>query len=160
MDNTPVEKVDVLSFAGKWYALYVIPTFMNTHWRQTTETYVIHPDGYYAVFTTYKVIGEDKPKYMRSKLFTVRGTGNAQFKAQLVWPFKFDYWIIEMPEDYSYAVIGHPEHKFLSILSRKPTMAPEMLEDIISRCKAKGYDMRKLIAQDHKPNTKDKARIH
>lgn len=160
MDNMPVEKVDVLSFAGKWYSLLSIPTFMDTHWRQTIVTFVIHPDGYYAVFTTYKVVKEDKPKYMRSKLFTVRGTGNAEYKAQWVWPFKVDYWVIEMPEDYSYVVIGHPEHKILFIMSRKPFLPLDLLDDIISRCKAKGYDITRLVSQEHKPQPKDKATVH
>ena len=157
MDNTPVEQVDVMSYAGKWFSLYSIPAFMDTHWRQTTVTYVIHPDGYYAVFTTYKVVGEDKQKYMRSKLFTVRGTGNATYKLQMVWPFKIDYWVIELPEDYSYAVIGHPEHKHLTILSRKPYLPKDLLDDIISRCKAKGYATSKLVSQEHKPQAKDMA---
>lgn len=156
MDNTPVEKVDVLSFAGKWYTLYSIPTFMNTHWKQTTETFVIHPDGYYAVFTSYKVIGEDTQKYSRSKLFSVRGTGNAEFKAQLVWPFKVDYWVIEMPVDYSYTVIGNPQHKILMIMSRKPFLPPDLLAEIIERCRQKGYDTSKLVSQDHKPTSKDR----
>eukprot|EP01132_Coremiostelium_polycephalum_P013015 gene13015-15891_t len=139
MDNIPVEKVDVLSYAGKWYSLYSIPTFMDKHWRQTTETYVIHPDGYYAVFTTYKVIGENKQKYFRSKLFTVRKTGNARYKAQLVWPFKVDYWVIELADDYSYVVVGHPKHKYLFIMARKPFMEKELLDSIIFRCHQKGY---------------------
>ena len=157
MDNMPVEKVDVLSYAGKWYSLFSIPTFIDAHWRQTTATYVIHPDGYYAVFITYKVIGEDKQKYKRSKLFTVRGTGNAEYKAQMVWPFKVDYWIIELPEDYSYVVVGHPENKHLFIMARKPYLPKHLLDYIISRCEAKGYDTSMLVSQEHKYVAKDKA---
>ena len=160
MDNMPVEKVDVLSFAGKWFSLFSIPTFMDTHWRQTTMTYVIHPDGYYAVFTTYKVIGEDKQKYIRSKLFTVRGTGNAEYKAQYVWPFKVDNWVIELAEDYSYVVMGHPEYKILFIMARKPALPKVLLDEIISRCKAKGYDTSRLVSQEHKPQHKDKTPVH
>jgi apolipoprotein D and lipocalin family protein len=150
MDNTPVEKVDIMSYAGKWYSLYSIPTFMDKKWRETTETYVIHPDGYYAVFTTYKTEGEDDPKYIRSKLFVVRGTNNAELKAQFVWPVKVDYWIIELAEDYSYVVVGHPKHKFLFIMARKPELPKELLDEIIERCQAKGYDTGKLASQGHK----------
>jgi apolipoprotein D and lipocalin family protein len=150
MDNTPVEKVDIMSYAGKWYSLYSFPTFMDKSWRETTETYVIHPDGYYAVFTTYKAAGDDEPKYIRSKLFVVRGTNNAELKAQFVWPVKVDYWIIELPEDYSYVVVGHPKHKYLFIMSRKPYLAEDLLQEIIDRCRAKGYDTSKLISQGHK----------
>ena len=149
MDNLPVEKVDIMSYAGKWYSLWSIPTFRDKHWRQRTETYVIHPDGYYAVFTTYKIVGEDQTKYIRSKLFVVRDTKNAIYKAQLVWPLKVDYWVIELADDYSYVVVGHPKHKFLFIMSRKPFLAEELTVGIIARCKAKGYDTSKLVSQDH-----------
>jgi apolipoprotein D and lipocalin family protein len=159
MDNTPVEKVDIMSYAGKWYSLYSIPTYMDKKWRETTETYVIHPDGYYAVFSTYKVAGEDEPKYVRSKLFVVRGTNNAELKAQFVWPVKVDYWIIELAEDYSYVVVGHPKHKFLFIMARKPELPEELLQEIIERCQAKGYDTSKLCSQDHKP-TLQKGHAH
>lgn len=149
MDNKPVQRVDIMSYAGKWYSLYSIPTFMDKHWRQTTETYVIHPDGYYAVFTTYKNLGKDETKYIRSKLFVVRGTGNAQLKAQFLWPFKIDYWIIELAEDYSYVVVGHPDQKYLFIMSRKPQIESQLLEEIIERCAQKGYDTAQLVAQEH-----------
>ena len=150
MDNVPVEKVDIMLFAGKWYSLYSIPTFTDKHWRQTIETYVIHPDGYYAVFTNYKVVGENRQKYIRSKLFVVRGSRNARFKAQRVWPLKTDYWVIELAGDYSYMVVGHPRYKHLSILSRKPDVDPELLREIVGRCKKKGYDTMQLVSQEHK----------
>lgn len=152
MDNEPVQKVDIMSYAGKWYSLYSIPTFMDMHWRQTTETYVIHPDGYYAVFTTYRLMGEDIQKYTRSKLFVIRGTGNAKFKAQFVWPFKIDYWVIELADDYSYVVVGHPKQKYLFIMSRLPEMDQQLLDDIIDRCEQKGYDTGQLVCQEHHKN--------
>nr|WP_121273928.1 lipocalin family protein [Pedobacter schmidteae] len=150
MDNQPVQRVDIMAFAGKWYSLYSIPTFMDQHWRQKVETYVIHPDGYYAVFTTYNVVGEQKRKYIRSKLFVVRGYNNAVFKAQLVWPFKVDYWVIELADDYSYVVVGHPKQRKLYIMSRRPELPKELLRDIVDRCRKKGYDTSKLVSQEHR----------
>ncbi|MEJ7560556.1 MAG: lipocalin family protein [Pedobacter sp.] len=150
MKNKPVQKVDIVSFAGKWYSMYSIPTLMDDNWRETTETYVIHPDGYYAVFTTYKLVGGEERKYIRSKLFVVRGTGNAEMKAQVVWPFKADYWVIEVADDYSYVVIGHPKHKSLVLMSRKPLLPENLVQEIIDRCQKKGYDTSKLVSQDHK----------
>jgi len=149
MENIPVQKVDIMSYAGKWYSLCSIPTIMDKDWYQTTETYVIHPDGYYAVFTTYKVVGTDEQRYTRSKLFVTRGSNNAILKAQYVWPFKVDYWVVELAEDYSYAVVGHPKHRHLSILSRKPGMPDKLLGEIIDRCEQRGYDTSKLVSQEH-----------
>ncbi|RZM20443.1 MAG: hypothetical protein EOO88_36180 [Pedobacter sp.] len=152
MENVPVPKVDILAFAGKWYSLCSIPMLVDKHWRQTTETYIIHPDGYYAVFTTYRIEEEEERRFVRSKLFVVPGTKNTMFKAQFVWPFKIDYWVIELAEDYSYAVIGHPKNKYLFILSRKPGLPDELLAGIIDRCHEKGYDTTKLVSQQHVMN--------
>lgn len=149
MDNVPVKQIDILSFAGKWYTLYSIPMLIDKHWRQTTETFVIHPDGYYAVFTTYRVAGEEERRFVRSKLFVVPGTKNTMFKAQFIWPFRIDYWVIELADDYSYAVIGHPKHRYLFIMSRKPGLEEELLKEIIDRCHKKGYDTGKLVSQEH-----------
>lgn len=160
MDNIPVQRVDIMAYAGKWYSLYSIPTFMDKHWRQKIETYVIHPDGYYAVFTTYNIVGTEKRKYIRSKLFVIRGTGNAVFKAQLVWPFKVDYWVIELAEDYSYVVIGHPRHKVLCIMSRKPELPKELLREIVNRCRERGYDTTKLASQEHKAIRQEHEELH
>ncbi|WP_316793577.1 lipocalin family protein [Pedobacter frigoris] len=150
MDNVPVQKVDIMAYAGKWFSLYSIPGFLDKDWKQTIQTYVIHPDGYYAAFTTYRVPGEEKQKYVRSKLAVVRGTGNAKMKAQIIWPFKMDYWVIELAADYSYTVVGHPKHKHLFIMARKPEIDEALLVAIIERCHEKGYDTAKLVSQEHK----------
>lgn len=160
MDNIPVQRVDIMAYAGKWYSLYSIPTFMDKHWRQKIETYVIHPDGYYAVFTTYSIVGTENRKYIRSKLFVVRGSGNSVFKAQLVWPFKSDYWVIELAEDYSYVVIGHPKRKTLSIMSRKSELPKDLLREIVNRCREKGYDTSKLVFQEHKVVRQEQEKLH
>lgn len=160
MKNKPVPKVDIVLFAGKWHSLYTIPGFWDRHWRQATHTYVIHPDGYYAVFTSYRSSGQEKIRYMRSKLFVVRGTGNAEMKIQFVWPFKIDYWVIELAEDYTYMVVGHPECKSLSIMSRNPEMEPEQLEAIIGRCAGKGYDTSQLVSQEHHPGVSSPLQRH
>ena len=150
MDNIAVQKVDIMAYAGKWFSLYTIPGLFDKDWKHTTHTYVIHPDGYYAVFTNYKLPTDNKQRYIRSKLSVIRGSGNARMKAQVVWPFKTDYWVIELADDYSHAVIGHPRCKHLSILSRKAEIEASLLSAIIERCHEKGYDTSKLVSQEHK----------
>jgi apolipoprotein D and lipocalin family protein len=91
---------------------------------------------------------EDVHTY-KSKLFQVENTNNSQMKAQFIWPYKVDYWIIELADDYSYVVVGHPDHKFLFIMSRKPSMDKKLYDEIVARCKAKGYAVEKLTSQNH-----------
>ena len=147
--NKPVDKVDVKRFAGTWYSLYSIPTMFDKGSRETTTNYTWNPDkDYYDVLTKCKK--EDGTyKTVKSKLFQVEGSHNAQMKAQFMWPFKVDYWVIDLADDYSYVVVGHPDHKFLFIMSRKPFMSKKTYDELVAKCKAMGYPVEQLVSQKH-----------
>ena len=63
---------------------------------------------------------------------------------QFFWPFKAKYWIIDLADDYSYAVVSHPNKKYLWILSRTPFMKEEIYKQISDRLTIKGFDLTKL----------------
>lgn len=144
--NVPVAKVDLKKYAGTWYSLYSIPTMFDKGSRETTTKYTLNNDGYYNVLTTYKKPGDEKVHAVTSKIFT-DDEQSAKMKAQFIWPVKVDYWVIELASDYSYVVVGHPDHKFLFIMSRSQKMPKKTYDDIVERCRAKGYEVNKLSAQ-------------
>lgn len=151
LPNATVDKVDLNHYAGTWYSLYSIPSTYDKGSRETTGKYTWNRKGeYYDVVTSYKKEGSNEIHAVNSKVYQVPGTNNAQMKAQFLWPFKIDYWVIELAEDYSYVVVGHPEHKFLFIMSRKKSIDKKLYSDIVARCEAKGYDVSKLTCQNHK----------
>ena len=65
-------------------------------------------------------------------------------KVQFFFPFRGKYWIIDLADDYSYAVVSHPNKKYLWILSRTPKMDDGVYQKIIVRLKEKGFDLTKL----------------
>ncbi|OCX51255.1 hypothetical protein BEL04_19550 [Mucilaginibacter sp. PPCGB 2223] len=146
MPNKTVGKVDLNKFAGKWYSLYSIPTMFDKGSRETTTYYTLNKDGYYNVVTTYKKDDRPELKSITSKIFP--GTGG-QMKAQFIWPIKVDYWVIDLADDYSYVVVGHPDYKFLFIMSRKPFISKKQYDEIVTKCKAMGYPVEKLTSQNH-----------
>ena len=145
--NKPVSRVDLKRFAGKWYSLYSIPTMFDKGTHETT-TYTLNSDGYYNVLTCAKTDDNEIHTYT-SKLFPTQ-EDNGEMKAQFIWPIKIDYWIIELADDYSYVVVGHPDHKFLFIMSRKPSIDKNIYDQLIEKCKAMGYPVEKLVSQQHK----------
>jgi apolipoprotein D and lipocalin family protein len=68
-------------------------------------------------------------------------------KAQFIWPIKVDYWVVDLAPDYSWAVVGHPDYRFLFIMSRKPSMDKKLYDEIVARCKTMGYPVEKLVSQ-------------
>lgn len=148
--NAPVTKVDLKKFSGTWYSLYSIPTLFDKGSRETTTTYTLNKDGFYNVITTYKKPGDNKIYFTTSKIFPGdKQEESAMMKVQFIWPIKLDYWVIELADDYSYVVVGHPDHKFLFIMSRNTKMPKKNYEDIVERCRAKGYDVDRLTSQLH-----------
>lgn len=60
--------------------------------RETTTTYTLNKDGYYNVFTACKKSDNELHTY-KSKLFPDKND-EGEMKAQFLWPFKVDYWVI------------------------------------------------------------------
>jgi apolipoprotein D and lipocalin family protein len=85
-----------------------------------------------------------KQSYIKGKAFVVKNSGNGRLKVQFFWPFRAKYWIIDLADDYSYAVVGHPNRKYLWILSRTIEMNDTAYEKIISRLKEQGFDISKI----------------
>lgn len=146
--NIPVARVDFKKYAGTWYSLYSIPTLFDKGSRETTTKYTLTANGNYDVLTTYKKSDDEKVHSVTSKIFT-REEESAKMKAQFIWPIKVDYWVIDLADDYSYVVVGHPDHKFLFIMSRTKSLPAKTYEAILGRCRTKGYDVSKLTSQMH-----------
>lgn len=147
--NKPVGKIDLNRFGGKWYSLYSIPTIFDKGTRETTTEYVWNKDGYYNVTTTAKKGDDNELHTYTSKLFPCKDC-DGDMKAQFMWPFKVDYWVVDIAPDYSWVVVGHPDHKFLFIMSRKPGMNPQLYAEIVDHCKSMGYPVEKLTCQGHR----------
>lgn len=149
MQNKPVNHIDHHKFSGKWYSLYSIPTLMDKNWKQTIEIYTLIDDEHFDVLTTYHKEGKPEEKSITSKIFFDSDQPEGAMKAQFLWPFKIGYWIIELADDYSYVVVGHPDKKYLFIMARESKMDPELLIQVIERCRQMGYDTGSLVSQEH-----------
>ena len=80
----------------------------------------------------------------RGKAWVKDKTTNAKLKVSFFWPFRGDYWIIELGRDYEYAVVSAPSRKYLWILSRTPKMEDQRYQEVVGRLKDKGFDVAKL----------------
>jgi apolipoprotein D and lipocalin family protein len=138
--------VDLTRYAGKWYEVASYPQRFQKGCTHTTATYTLTGKNYIWVENRCnKDSVNGKNTYIKGKAFVVKNTGNAQLKVQFFWPFKGKYWIIELADDYRYAVVSHPSKKYLWILSRTPTLDANTYQSILSNLTAKGFDVSKLV---------------
>ena len=142
---TTVSFVDLKKYAGKWYEIASIPNRFQKNCNCTTAEYTLTDKDYVMVENRCnKDSVNGKPSNIKGKAFVVKNSGNAKLEVQFFWPFRGKYWIIELAEDYSYAVVGHPNMNYLWILSRTPKMKEALYHQIISKVKEKGFDVTRI----------------
>lgn len=140
-----VPYVNLEKYAGKWYEVASFPQRFQKGCHCTTAEYTVSDKGFVIVENRCNRDSVNgKPSYIKGKAFVVKNSGNAKLKVQFFWPFTGKYWIIDLAEDYSYAVVGHPNRKYLWILSRTPVMEEDIYEKIIAGVKDKGFDITQI----------------
>ncbi len=140
-----VKNVDLVKYMGKWYEISNFPQSFQKGCNCTTAEYSFEKDYVRVINTCNRGGVNGKLTKARGKAFVVKGTNNSKLKVQFFWPFKGKYWIIDLADDYSYAVVGAPNRKYLWILARKPVMDNTLYDDIVKRIAAKGFDVSKLV---------------
>ncbi len=140
-----VAKVDLNKYSGKWYEIASYPQRFQKGCNCTTAEYTVSEKGYVIVENRCSRDSvKGKQSYIKGKAFVEKNSGNAKLEVQFFWPFKGKYWIIDLADDYSYAVVSHPDKKYLWILSRTPKMNESIYNQILGRLKLKGFDLTKL----------------
>ncbi len=135
-----VKQVDVKRYMGKWYEIASFPQSFQKGCACTTAEYELLENGKVKVLNCCYLPEKDKMKTAEGKAWITDKNTNAKLKVQFFWPFSGKYWIIDLADDYSYAVVGHPNREYLWILSRTPEMATETYNAIIKKVSAKGFD--------------------
>lgn len=140
-----VPYVDLNRYAGKWYEIASFPQRFQKGCTATTAEYTLAEKGFVIVENRCnKGNVNGKESYIKGKAFVVENSGNAKLKVQFFWPFKGKYWIIDLAEDYSYSVVGHPNRKYLWILSRTPKIDDHIYKRILTRIKENGFNISKI----------------
>jgi apolipoprotein D and lipocalin family protein len=144
-----VPSVDLEKYMGRWFEIASFPQSFQKGCHCTTAEYSMTDKGYVKVVNTCRKDSADgKVKTADGKAFVVPGSGNAKLRVQFFWPFRGDYWIIDLAPDYSYAVVGDPSRKYLWILCRTPQMDETLYKEIVGRTASKGFDVSKLARND------------
>lgn len=163
-----VPAVDLKRYQGRWYQIAYYPnTFQKQCVGNTTADYRLLMTGQVEVTnqcrtadgSVSKAIGAARvkpPKFLGVPVG--QGTDTAKLEVRFapsflawlnaVWA---PYWVIQLPEDYRYVVIGEPQREFLWILSRTPTLAAADRAAIEARLVEQGYDTSRLKEEPQDP---------
>lgn len=140
-----VNNIDINKYIGKWYEIAKYPNSFQKNCFAATAEYTLSDKGYLIVDNRCRknsIDGEES--YIKGKAFVVKNSNNTKLKVQFFWPFKGDYWIIGLEENYQWALVSDPNRKYLWILSRSPKMNEKTYNEILVLLKIKGFNLDKI----------------
>jgi apolipoprotein D and lipocalin family protein len=141
-----VASVEVDRYAGKWYQIARYPNWFQSGCASSTAEYTVNADGTVRVFNTCLDADGGVKSTIQGTARVVDRTTNAKLEVRFpVVPFPADYWIIQLGENYEYAVVGEPGRTNLFILSRTPALDQDTLDAILGQLADQGYDTARLI---------------
>lgn len=133
--------VDLNRFMGSWYVIANIPTFIETDAFNAVESYRLNDDGTIATTFTFREGGFDgEEKSYHPTGFIVDRKTNAVWDMQFLWPFKADYRIVFVNDDYSQTIIGRLKRDYVWIMARTPTIPEDDFQHLMQIIADQGYD--------------------
>ncbi|WP_319511040.1 lipocalin family protein [uncultured Draconibacterium sp.] len=155
IDNSVVKELDLQKYLGTWYEIARYDHRFERGLVGVTANYSMRPDG------KIKVVNSGYENTLDGEYSEAIGKAKipdpvnepAKLKVSFFWIFYGDYYVLELDEDYQWAVIGSSTDKYLWILSRTPQMKPEVYNDLLKRIADRGYDTSELIKVKQKENS-------
>jgi apolipoprotein D and lipocalin family protein len=135
-----VERVDLSRYAGVWYEIARYPNRFQRGCVGSMASYRLRDDGEVEVINSCRSDEDGSLRQVKGRAWSVDPAGNARLKVSFFWPFRGDYWIMELGPEYDYAVVGTPNRKYLWVLSRTPVMDDALYGAIMERVRAQGFD--------------------
>ncbi len=159
-----VKPVDIPRFMGDWYVIAVIPTVIETQAYNAIENYKLDSDGTIATtFTYYKAAFDGPLKTYHPRGFVNKESGNGLWGMQFIWPFKADFRIAYLDDNYQRTIIARNARDYVWIMARTPQISEENFREMTDFVKNLGYDMSKLrkVPQDwsKKPNDVNTSKV-
>lgn len=137
-------QVDLQRYQGTWYELARLPMYFQRQCVQSEARYALQAPGTMAVTNRCRtaegqwqeVTGQAEPQVEgRTDKFSVRFDNWASRLLRI----SGDYWVLYHDSDYQVALVGHPQRKYLWLLSRTPQVDEETRQQLLSVARERGY---------------------
>lgn len=148
-DNKDITSVDLFCnlelerYLGVWYEISKLSIRNQMGLDNVTATYSLKDNGKIKVYNKGYKNGKKKSISGSAWLRDESCTGGLYVR--FFWPFKSEYNVIKLADDYSYAVVMGDSKDSLWILSRTPQINGSDYKEIINFLNNKGFKTKELL---------------
>ena len=140
----PAKRVQIERYLGRWYEIARYEQWFEKGCQGVTADYSLKGDGNIGVRNRCRKPG-GRIDETRGIAKIVDHTTNAKLKVSFFRPFYGDYWVLDHATDYSWAIVGEPSGRYLWLLAREAVPSAALVNELMRRAQAMGYDTSMLI---------------
>jgi len=147
-----VPDVDLSRYAGRWFEVAHVPSYFQRDCHDTNVEYTPREDGTFRVANRCRHGGFQEPMdEARGKLWVPDAADTGKLKVQFFWPFRADYWIVELDPEYRWAAVALPDRSLTWIIARELPMDGATYAALVERLRdLHGIDVSKLRQTPHR----------
>lgn len=146
-----VPEFNLERYLGQWFEIGRLPLkFEDDDASDITATYSLNDDG--TVKVDNRCLDEDGEPTQALGQGTVDDSGPGRLKVTFLpeglrWiPFtQADYWVLKIDDDYTVALVGTPDHKFLWLLARDHEISDATKQEYLDEAERQGFDLSEWI---------------
>jgi len=139
-----VSEVDLPRFMGDWYVIAHIPTFLEDEAYNAVESYQLDGDRIETTFTFRNGGFDGEAKRYEPNAIVRDEETNAVWGMQFIWPFRSDFRIVHLDENYATTIIGRNARDYVWIMAREPEINDETYTELVDKVEGMGYDLSEL----------------
>ena len=146
-----VDYVDLGRYAGTWYEISRFYLYGERNCKCTYANYTLRPDGVVGVENHCINFNNGQPTSVVGTASVDNSDStvkNSKLRVTFFWPFSAQYWVVDLDEQYRWAVVSESTRTNLWILSRTKTLDQSIYNTLVNKLKLRGFDTSKLIVQD------------
>ncbi|MBN2069710.1 MAG: lipocalin family protein [Opitutales bacterium] len=148
---TPVEPFVLQRYLGTWYEIARLDHSFERGLDSVTATYSLRDDGDVRVLNRGYSAKDKAWEDAEGRARFVESPDKGFLKVSFFGPFYGSYVIMELDQEhYRYALVCGPNTSYLWILSRTPELEQAIVERLISKAQALGFDTDQLIFVEHR----------
>ena len=147
----PVGDFNLQRYLGQWYEIARLDHSFERGLSHVTATYSLREDG--GVRVTNRGYSDEKLQWKEAegKAYFVQDPDVGYLKVSFFGPFYGAYVILDLDHTgYQYALVSGPNKSYLWILARTSTLEPALVERLVAKSSALGYDTEQLIFVDQR----------
>lgn len=144
-----VEPFDKEKYMGTWHEVARLPNLIEKDLRDLTEEYTLNEDGTITVITRAFNPLKNKPVEATGTIKFRGAETRGELEVAYFVPIYLDYNLLDVDDDYRYALVSGKSMDYLWLLSRESSMPEDMKQRFLQKAMALGFEISKLEWMDY-----------